>query len=87
MCIRDSYWRVIGEEKTAHGFLCEDMVMDQLEFAKNLMEEPASFYYGVMWNKLYRQEIIRRHGIQCNEMCIRDRRRAAPRELGGKDPL
>ena len=60
------YWRVIGEEKTEHGFLCGDAVMDQVQFAKNLMEEPASFYYGVMWNKLYRREIIRRHGIQCN---------------------
>lgn len=22
------------------------------------MQQPASFYYGVLWNKLYRREII-----------------------------
>ena len=31
------------------------------------MEEPASFYYGVMWNKLYRRDIIMKHNIRCNE--------------------
>lgn len=25
------------------------------------MQEPASFYYGVMWNKLYRADIVREH--------------------------
>ena len=30
------------------------------------MDEPASFYYGVLWNKLYRADIIRAHGIRCN---------------------
>ena len=25
------------------------------------MQEPASFYYGVMWNKLYRTEIVHAH--------------------------
>ena len=32
------------------------------------MQEPASFYYGVMWNKLYRADIVREHpDVRCNE--------------------
>ena len=32
------------------------------------MQEPASFYYGVMWNKLYRSELVRAHpDVQCAE--------------------
>ena len=30
--------------------------MTKEEFACGLMQEPASFYYGVMWNKLYRAD-------------------------------
>lgn len=49
------------------GFLPPDAQMDKAQFARYLMEEPASFYYGVMWNKLYRRDIIVEHGIRCNE--------------------
>ena len=49
------------------GFLPPDTTMDKAQFARHLMEEPASFYFGVMWNKLYRRDIIMEHGIRCNE--------------------
>ena len=61
------YYRVDGGKKTAHGFLKRRDVMDQREFARELMDEPASFYYGVLWNKLYRTALIRDNGIQCRE--------------------
>ena len=35
--------------------------MTKEEFAAGLMQEPASFYYGVMWNKLYRADIVHSH--------------------------
>ena len=42
--------------------------MDKQAFAAGLMQEPASFYYGVMWNKLYRADIVRAHDdILCAE--------------------
>ncbi len=58
---------VKGERTKVYGFLPPDAVMDKDQFARYLMEEPASFYYGVMWNKLYRRDIIMEHGIRCNE--------------------
>ena len=46
------YYRVAGEVLTRHGFLHRTDIMDQTEFARALMGEPASFCYGVLWNKL-----------------------------------
>lgn len=48
-----------------YGFL-DAGFYDKTAFAKGLMREPASFYYGVMWNKLYRRDIVQSNGIQCN---------------------
>ena len=32
------------------------------------VQEPASFYYGVMWNKLYRADLVRAHtDVRCSE--------------------
>ena len=42
------------------GFLMEGP-LNKDAFACGLMQEPASFYYGVMWNKLYRADIVRAH--------------------------
>ena len=48
-------------------YLAQDAVLRMVEkAAHHLMEEPASFYYGVLWNKLYRADIIRKHDIRCN---------------------
>lgn len=42
--------------------------MTKEEFACGLMQEPASFYYGVMWNKLYRADLVRAHSdVRCSE--------------------
>lgn len=29
------------------------------------MDSPLNFYYGVMWNKLYRRDLIIEHDIRC----------------------
>ena len=53
------YYRVTGKKrKSVHGFLETDKILSQREFATQLMEEPSSFYYGVMWTgggRRYRQ--------------------------------
>lgn len=51
---------------TPLGFLPEGF-LDKRGFAENLMAEPASFYYGVMWNKLYCRRIVAEHDIHCSE--------------------
>ncbi|MEG1322019.1 MAG: glycosyltransferase [Ruthenibacterium sp.] len=61
------YYRVANDTVVPYGFLKRTDVMDQTEFARELMDEPASFYYGVLWNKLYRTDIIHANGILCHE--------------------
>ena len=46
-----------------YGFLPEG-IYDRDTFALRLMEKPASFFYSVLWNKLYRRDILTRHDIR-----------------------
>jgi len=34
------------------------------EYARQLIEKPNTFYYGVLWNKLYRRDLLAGHGIR-----------------------
>lgn len=61
------YCRVDGDKQTVCGFIGQRGPISKRMFAEHLMDEPASFYYGVMWNKLYRREIVQAHDIRCNE--------------------
>ena len=40
-----------------YGFLPEG-IYDRDTYARRLLQQPASFYYSVLWNKLYRRDII-----------------------------
>ena len=46
-----------------YGFLPEG-IYDRDTFALRLMEKPASFFYSVLWNKLYRRDILADHHLQ-----------------------
>lgn len=52
------FYRVVGDRLARKGDIQEDIVMDREEFAVHMMNNPADFYYGVLWNKLYRRDII-----------------------------
>ena len=40
--------------------------MTRREYASKMMENPASFYYGVLWNKLYRRELVVQQHLEMN---------------------
>ena len=46
------------------GDIESDCVIDREEFASFMMENPADYYYGVLWNKLYRRDLVNRFGIR-----------------------
>lgn len=46
-----------------YGFLPQG-VYSREDYARRLMQQPASFYYGVLWNKLYRRDILADHHLQ-----------------------
>lgn len=46
----------------AYGFLPAG-VYDQRSYAYRLMDYPNTFFYGVLWNKLYRRSLLTEHGV------------------------
>lgn len=58
------FYRVVGERVAPKGDIDEDGPLTREEFAAHMMENPADFYYGVLWNKLYRRDIITEHRLQ-----------------------
>ena len=63
MVIADFY-RVIGERVSQKGAIEEDGLMDQVTFAENMLQKPADFYYGVLWNKLYKRERVESYRLR-----------------------
>ena len=59
------FFRVVGKRMIASTNLPGNEVLTQKEFARRLMDSPLNFYYGVMWNKLYRRDLIIEHDIRC----------------------
>lgn len=60
-CDKQSYTKnYIGSlpKIQTYGFLMEGP-LSKSDFVDGLMQQPASFYYGVMWNKLYKSDIIK----------------------------
>ncbi|MBQ7841686.1 MAG: glycosyltransferase [Lachnospiraceae bacterium] len=58
------FYRVVGERLAQKGDIEEDGVLTKEEFASHMMENPADFYYGVLWNKLYRRDIIEKYQLR-----------------------
>lgn len=54
-----------GERTAVFGFLPPEACISKEEFARQMIKESASFYFSVMWNKLYRRELIMAHDIRC----------------------
>lgn len=63
MVIADFY-RVVGERVSRKGDIETGGVLTKEEFAEHMMENPADFYYGVLWNKLYRRELIEKYHLR-----------------------
>ena len=61
------YTEVLGQLRQKRGFLDQDMILSQRQFLDRLSAHPNSFFYAVLWNKLYRREIIMAHDIRCDE--------------------
>ncbi len=61
------FYRVVGERVSVKGDIEEGSVLTQEEYAAHMMENPADFYYGVLWNKLYRRSIVERYRLRMDE--------------------
>ena len=61
-----NFYRVVEKRVSQKGSIDEEGLLTQEEYASHMMENPADFYYGVLWNKLYRREIIEKHHLRMN---------------------
>ena len=60
------FYRVVGENVARKGSILNDEVMSRQDYAEYMMESPSDYYYGVLWNKLYRRDIIEEHHLRMN---------------------
>lgn len=58
------FYRVVGTRVSHKGDIEEDGVLTREEYATHMMENPADFYYGVLWNKLYRRDIVEKYHLR-----------------------
>lgn len=58
------FYRVVGERVSRKGDIDDEVLLSREEYATHMMENPADFYYGVLWNKLYRRSIVERHHLR-----------------------
>ena len=65
MVISDFY-RVVGKRVAHKGDIDDDCVLTQEEFSAHMLQNPADFYYGVLWNKLYRRDIVEKYHLRMN---------------------
>ena len=63
MVISDFY-RVVGKHISVKGDIDTEDVMTRQEYGDRMMENPADYYYGVIWNKLFRREILEKYHLR-----------------------
>lgn len=63
MVIADFY-RVIGERVSQKGDIEKAGLIDRAGYAASMLQKPADFYYGVLWNKFYKRSIIEKYQIK-----------------------
>ena len=66
MAIGDFY-RVVEENVSVKGSISNNGVLTLKQYADEMLKSPADFYYGVLWNKIYRRSIIEQYRIRLDE--------------------
>lgn len=57
------FYRVIGDHQVKRGHIKEKRIFTRHDFAEEMMKAPANYYYGALWNKLYRRNIAEANNI------------------------
>lgn len=52
------FFRVDGTRQAERGHIKTQSVMTRKEYAEHMVKAPANYYYGVLWNKLYRRNMV-----------------------------
>ena len=60
------FYRVVGDKLSRKGSIETDEVLTKQEYADFMKVSPADYYYGVIWNKLYRRDIMNQYNVRMN---------------------
>ena len=63
MVIADFY-RVVGEHLSQKGDIDTDRILSRKDYADYMLSNPADYYYGVIWNKFYKKELLDRYKLR-----------------------
>lgn len=66
MVIADFY-RVVWKNLSQKGDIDAAGVISRTEYADYMIQNPADYYYGVIWNKLYRRDILNKYSLRMDE--------------------
>lgn len=58
------FYRILGEKSFHIEGIAQGGILSRKQFAEEMMKSPADFYYGVVWNKLFRLDLIRKHHLR-----------------------
>ncbi|MCR5137731.1 MAG: glycosyltransferase [Oscillospiraceae bacterium] len=61
------FYRVVGDNVSRKGSIAGSGILSRQDYADEMMRSPADLYYGVLWNKLYRRDLIERHAVRMDE--------------------
>ncbi len=60
------FYRVVEGKLAQRGHIKKRATMTRADYAERMMGAPANYYYGVLWNKLYRRSVVERYGVRCD---------------------
>lgn len=61
------YYRVVEKTITLIKGISKDKVLSIQDYAEEIMNTPRDFYYGVLWNKLYKASIIKEYRLRMDD--------------------
>lgn len=61
------FYRVVEGRMAQQGHIKKECYLNRADYAEQMMKAPANYYYGVLWNKLYRRSIVEKRGLRFDE--------------------
>lgn len=58
------FYRLLEDRAAPKGHIKGEKMLTRAEFAEEMVKAPANFYYGVLWNKLFRRSIVEAHHLR-----------------------
>ncbi len=61
------FYRVVGDNTSRKGDITAKDVISREEYGEWMLKNPADYYYGVLWNKLFKRSIVQQYGLRMDE--------------------